>query len=111
MNIRYRNNKLAKKLESAAAIKKNFGANAKRVSQRMEDIEASPNLKILCSIPQANCHPLTNDRQGEWALDISANHRIIFIIDHHPIPMTADGSIERIQVTDIQIITAQEDYH
>jgi len=25
--------------------------------------------------------------------------------------VTAGGSIERIQVTDIQIITAQEDYH
>ena len=98
-------------LSNAVAIKKNFGTNAKRMVQRMEDIASSPNLQILCTIPQANCHPLTGDRNDEWAVDISANHRLIFIIDHDPIPLKEDGSINRIEVTDIEIISAQEDYH
>lgn len=111
MNIRYKSNKLEKMLNTAVAIKKNFGTNAKRVAQRMDDITSSPNLEVLCSIPQANCHPLTGDRKNEWAVDISANHRLIFVIDHDPIPLTNEGSINRIEVTDVQIISAQEDYH
>jgi proteic killer suppression protein len=98
-------------LGTAVAIKKNFGINAKRVAQRMEDITASPNLQVLCSIAPANCHPLSGDRDEQWAVDISANHRLIFVIDQDPIPLTNEGSINRIEVTDIQIISAQEDYH
>lgn len=111
MNIAYKSNKLKKMLDGAVAIKKNFGSNARRVMQRMEDLESANNLQELCSIPQANCHPLSGNREGEWAVDISANHRLVFIIDHDPIPVTNDGSIDRIQVTDIEIIAAQQDYH
>ncbi|OLY94484.1 type II toxin-antitoxin system RelE/ParE family toxin [Cnuella takakiae] len=111
MNISYKTNKLEKLLDGPVAIKKNFGINAKRVAQRLDDIGSAPNLKVLCSIPQARCHPLSGNRDGKWAVDISANHRLIFIIDHDPIPLNDDGTINRILVTDIQIISAQEDYH
>jgi plasmid maintenance system killer protein len=111
VNIQYKGSKLKKMLETPVAIKKNFGNNAKRVTQRMDDIISSNNLFELCSIPAANCHPLSGDRNGEWAVDISANNRLIFVIDQDPIPIKDDGSIDRIKVTDIKIITGQEDYH
>lgn len=110
MNIRFKANKLEKQLTDAKEIKKSFGVNAKRVSQRMEDIRAAPNLQSLCNIQQANCHPLTGDRNGQWTVDISANHRLLFEIDQDPIPLKDDGSIDRIMVTDVKIITT-EDYH
>jgi len=110
MNIDYKNNKLKKQLSDASEIKKAFGVNAKRVSARMEDIRASPNLAVLMQIPAANCHPLTGDRVGEWAVDISANHRLIFVIANDPIPKTEDGGINSIFVTDIRIIETG-DYH
>ncbi len=111
MNVDFKSNKLRKQLTSPSEIKKAFGVNAKRVSQRMEDINASDNLQVLCNIPQANCHALSGDKAGEWAVDISANHRILFIITNDPIPVNEDGGIVRMLVTDIQIISAQEDYH
>jgi proteic killer suppression protein len=111
MIVDFKSNKLRKQLTTAAEIKKSFGVNAKRVAQRMDDINASDNLQVLCNIPQANCHPLTGNKDGEWAVDISGNHRIIFIITNDPIPIKEDGGINRILVTDIQIISAQEDYH
>ena len=110
MNIEYKNNKLRKQLGSASEIKKGFGVNAKRVSARLSDIEAAPNLAVLMQIPAANCHPLTANRKGDWALDISANYRMIFEISHDPIPAKEDNSINTILVTDI-IITGTEDYH
>jgi plasmid maintenance system killer protein len=110
MNVDYKSNKLRKQMGGASEIKKAFGVNAKRVSARMDDIRASPNLAILMQIPAANCHPLTGNRVGEWAVDISANHRLIFVIANDPIPKAADGSIQTVSVTDICIIETG-DYH
>ena len=111
MNIDFKNNKLRKQLTHAAETQKAFGVNAKRVAQRMAEMTAAPNLQVLCNIPPANCHPLTGDKEGTWAVDISANHRILFVIGNDPIPLKQDGGIDRILVTDIQIIAAGENYH
>lgn len=110
MEIDYGSNKIKKKLSSPSEIKKAFGVMAKKVQSRLDDIIASPNLEVLSQIPAANCHQLSGKRTGEWALDISANHRLIFEIDHDPIPRKDNGEIEKIKVTDIRIIETT-DYH
>lgn len=110
MKIEYKKNKLQKQLSSATEIKKAFGINAKRVSMRMDELMASPNLAVLMQIPAANCHSLTGDRNGEWAIDVSANYRLIFEIINDPIPRTDDGSIIAILITDIRILEIG-DYH
>jgi proteic killer suppression protein len=111
MTITFKSNKLQKQLTIAKEIQKAFGVNAKRVAKRMDELQAADNLLILQSIPAANCHPLSGNRNGEWAVDISANHRLIFEIENDPIPVKDDGGINTILVTDIKIIEAQEDYH
>ena len=110
MEIEYRKNKLKKQLSNTAEIKKAFGINAKRITSRLDDIIASPNLAVLIQIPAANCHSLSADRNGEWALDISGNYRLIFKITHNPIPETEDGSINTFLVTAICILEIV-DYH
>jgi plasmid maintenance system killer protein len=110
MNVEFSSNKLRKQLTSAKEIKKTFGVNAKRVQQRMDEIDASPNLAVLKKIPAANCHMLTGNRAGEWGLDISKNHRLIFEIDHDPVPKTGNNEIDAVRVTDIMIL-GEEDYH
>lgn len=110
MKIEYRKNKLKKQLSSASEIKRNFGVNAKRVSSRLDDLFASPNLYVLTQIPAANCHILSGNRKGEWALDISANHRMIFEINHNPLPKNEDGSLDTQSITDICILEIV-DYH
>lgn len=110
MNISFKSNRLKKQLSSASEIKKGFGVNAKRVSQRIDEIEASPNLEVLILIPAAHCHPLRGKREGEWAVDISANHRLVFEIANDPVPRLNDGTIDTIKITDIGIIETI-DYH
>lgn len=109
MNITY-SNKIKKKFSSSVEIQKEFGTMAKKVQSRLDDIVASPNLSVLMQIPAANCHPLSGNRNGEWAVNISPNHRLIFEIDNDPIPLTLTGEIDRIKVTDIRII-GTTDYH
>lgn len=110
MKIAYHKNKLEKQLSSPSEIKKAFGVNAKRIASRLDDIIASPNLEVLIQIPAANCHSLSGDRNGEWAVDISGNYRLIFEIANDPIPKTKDNSIITLLVTDICIIEVV-DYH
>jgi plasmid maintenance system killer protein len=110
MKVDFASNKLRKQMDSASEIKRAFGVNAKRLQQRLDEMEASPNLAILQQIPAANCHPLKGDRQGEWAVDVSGNHRIIFEPDHDPVPKKENGEIETKEVTDIKILKTT-DYH
>lgn len=110
MKISYQNNKLEKQLSSGSEIKKAFGMNAKKVAQRMSEIEASPNLAVLMQIPAARCHRLKGDLEGEWAVSISPNHRLLFMIADNPVPRKDNGEIDTILVKEIKIITTT-DYH
>lgn len=110
MNLDFKSNKLRKILTNAREIQKEYGTMAKKVSQRMEQLYAAPNLAVLISYPSANCHSLTGNRKGEWAVDISGNYRLIFEINQEPVPMKDDGSVDTIRVTDIRILETT-DYH
>ncbi|NMW22790.1 MAG: killer suppression protein HigA [Chlorobiaceae bacterium] len=111
MQICYHTRKLEKSVESRSAIKKHYGDRAKKLSQRLDDLVAVANLEGMRSISAARCHELTGNRQGELAIDLSPNHRIIFIPDHDPVPRKADGGIDWILITCIVILAIGEDYH
>jgi plasmid maintenance system killer protein len=110
MNITFKNRKLQKILTDPGEIKKAYGSIAKRISQRMDQLQAAPNLATIQSLPALECHLLTGDRKGEWAVSISGNYRLIFEIDHNPIPTKEDGGIDSIRITDICILETT-DYH
>jgi len=109
MNISY-SRKIEKKLSSATEIKKAYGKIASVVSRRIAEIKAAPNLAVLQQLPGPNCHPLTGNRAGQWAVNISGNYRLIFEIDQDPIPYDDTGAINTLLVTDICIIETT-DYH
>jgi proteic killer suppression protein len=110
MEISYKTNRLKKQLSNASEIKKAFGVNANRVSARLDDIRAAPNLQVLKQLPAANCHQLQGRKNNEWAVDISKNHRMIFEIAHDPIPMDENNAINTLLVTEI-CIKETADYH
>jgi hypothetical protein len=41
---------------------------------------------------------------------VDGNNRLIFALDHDPVPVTDDGGIDHQQVTEIKILRV-EDYH
>ena len=110
MNVEFKSAKLKKILTDAREIQKHYGTMAKKVSQRMDQLYASSNLNVLISYPSANCHSLSGDRAGEWAVNISGNYRLIFEIYQDPVPTNIDGSVNTILVTDIRILETT-DYH
>jgi proteic killer suppression protein len=110
MEYRCLKNKLQKQISNASEIKRAFGTRAKNVSLRLDEIKAADNMAVLKSIPTANLHPLTANRNGQWAIDVSRNFRMVLEIDQDPIPIDIEGIIileEVIKVLIIEIV----DYH
>lgn len=91
-------------------MQKAFGTMAKKVNQRMKELRASSNLEVMKTIPAANCHELKGDRQGEFAVNISRNYRMIFEAANYPLPLKDDNSIDCTKITEIRIL-GTEDYH
>lgn len=111
MEIEFTNKKLQKQLTTPQEMVKSFGADkAKRLKQRMEEIQSVSNLAELRLFPQANCHELTGDLKGFLALDISKNWRLLFKPAHNPIPVKSDGGLDWSEVTKVSI-EAIGDYH
>lgn len=111
MKIKYKTNRLARSVDSPRSIQRNYGTRAKMVNQRLRELEAAPTLEAMRFIPAANCHELTGNRRNEFAVDVSANHRIIFKPDHKPMPTREDGGIDWCKITCIMINEIGEDYH
>lgn len=110
MNVSYKSKKLAKTVDNLKSIKKHYGVRSKKVNQRIEDLNSSANMEIFKLICPS-CHPLTGNMNEEFAIEISGNHRIIFIINQDPIPVDKKNQIIYSKITDIKILDIGEDYH
>ncbi len=110
MNIDFKNNRIKKAISDAREMQKAFGNMAKKVFQRMEQLKSVTTLAEMQMYQAARCHELKGERKGEWAINISVNHRMIFEINQHPVPLNKDSSVDTKKVTDIMIIETT-DYH
>lgn len=110
MRLEFKTNKLKKQLTEPRALVKALGQRAKKASQRMQEFKAAENLAVIRMIPGARCHELTGDHDGELAVDISKNYRLVFEPYHDPWPEKPDGGLDWEQVTAIRILRI-EDYH
>lgn len=110
MEISFKSRKLEKNLTDPKEMLKSFGQMARKVKQRMEDLQGVDNLAIMRTIPAARCHELTNNRKGQLAVDVSGQYRLFFLPYHDPIPRKDYGGLDWREVSHIQIMEI-EDYH
>lgn len=111
MEITFGDRSLQKACSSQKESDRRWGAdNAKKIRQRLEDLRAFSCLADVPSTPPFRCHPLRGSRQGHFAVDVKQPFRLIFEIDHDPIPRLSDGGMDRALVTAIRVLSV-EDYH
>lgn len=111
MKITYANNKLAKICNSAKELTRHYGSVCgKLIGKRLQQIDAASSLEVVRAIPQARCHELLGDRQGQLSVDIEHPKRLIFEPNHDPRPIKDDGGLDWTSVTDVIIIEIV-DYH
>lgn len=111
MEINFRNTKLQKIFESESSLKRKFGTRrALIIASHMNVIEPLPSLAMIPTVRPIRCHQLREDRDEQFAIDIGQPYRLIFEVDHDPIPRDKFGGIDRERVTAIKIIEVI-DYH
>lgn len=79
------------------------------LKSRLGSLLAAPTLSDLDKVP-GNCHQLSGNRSGQFAMNLKGPHRLVFKPDHSPVPRLPDGGIDRSLVTDI-VILEMVDYH
>jgi plasmid maintenance system killer protein len=72
-------NKLEKIISSSKKLKKQFGTDiANRIQQRITEFQAADTLSDISHLPPARLHALSGNRKDCFAVDVSANVRLIF---------------------------------
>lgn len=111
MDIIFKSTKLEKQCRSKMSATKKWGPDVgKNVLKRLEDICDSDNLGVLMKVPQAGCHPLKGNRDGQWGVKVGAKERLIFEPADVNIPTRECGTIDIDKVTRVRILEVI-DYH
>ena len=111
MNITFRTRKIEKNFNGANALQRTFGARMARViKMRMAVLQAARNLALVPTTPPERRHQLVGDRDEQLAVDLVHPYRLVFEVDHEPVPRRSDGGIDTEQVTAITILDVI-DYH
>jgi proteic killer suppression protein len=110
MDIVFKTKKLEKEFNNQKSLEKSHGQKrAKRIRQRLDDLRDVNNLAEMRQLP-GRCHELTQDRQGQLALDLDHPYRLIFEPANEPIPTKEDGGLDWSKVTTVKILEI-DDYH
>ena len=79
IDISYSTNALRKVCEDAEVARKKYGAEmAQKIHQRIDEIRAATSVEMLVQFRIGRCHPLTGDRKGQYAMDLTHPYRLVF---------------------------------
>jgi len=70
MKLSFKNNKLKKSLTTDKGIAKNYGKLAKKIKQRINQLESADNLEIISKLPALRLHQHLGKDKGIWSIDI-----------------------------------------
>jgi len=111
VRISFKSGKFAKAANSESLSKRQWGAErAAKIRQRLVELAAADTLADVSRLPPPRCHQLSENLDEQFAVDISGNERLVFEIDHNPIPRRADGGIDLGKVLAVVVLRI-EDYH
>lgn len=111
MEICFSSKKLQKVCNSEKEMRATFGKPlAEKLQQRLAELKAAETLEDISRLPPARCHELSQDRQGQFAVDLVHPKRLIFEPDHNPLPRRSDGGLDWANITAIRVIEII-DYH
>lgn len=107
--IKYRDKKFEKLLNDDKLLIRSFGvSNARKIILRLNQIKAASSLGAMLTQRVGRCHPLSADRQGQFAFDVEQPYRLIVMPEYDN--KTAGQAEDLSQVKTI-IIMEVTDYH
>lgn len=111
MDIKFKTRKLHNLCEEHKRAVRQWGERlAKEITGRLFDIQAAETLEDLCRVPGARCHPLRDNRAGQYAIKLTHNMRLVFepLIDMEDIQIDDRefrSSVRRVRILEVK------DYH
>ena len=79
MDITYKNNKIKKVCTDAKTAERTYGREmADKIHQRIDEIDASDTVEMLIQYHIGRCHSLTQNRKGQYAMDLVHPYRLVF---------------------------------
>ena len=77
--ITYKNNKIKKICTDAKTAERTYGLKmAEKIHQRIDEITAADTIEMMIKFHIGRCHPLTQNRKGQYAMDLVQPYRLIF---------------------------------
>lgn len=109
MTITYKSKKLEKVLNDEKLLIKTYGAIAKKLKQRHDDLKDALSLQDIKELPHLYLHQLKGSRKEDWSMTVLKNWRLCFQLVEK-LPTDEKGRIQYVLITAVQIISV-EDYH
>lgn len=110
MQMFFATRKLQKACMDEKSLRRAWGKAGLRVGRRLTELAAFELLAHVPTAPPFRRHQLKGDRDEQFAVDVSKNHRLVFEVANDPAPRRNDGGIDLQRVTAIRILEVA-DYH
>lgn len=79
MDITYKNKKIEKVCTDAKTKEKTYGLKmAGKIHQRIDEITAVDTIEMMILFRIGRCHPLSQNRKGEYAVDLVHPYRVVY---------------------------------
>ncbi len=79
MDITYKSKKLEKICTNAKIAERTYGQEmAVKIHQRIDEISAADTVEMMVQFHIGRCHPLAQNRKGQYAVDLVHPYRLIF---------------------------------
>ena len=79
MDITYKNKRIMKVCTDAKTAEKHYGKDmSNKIHQRIDEIRAADTVEMMVQFHIGRCHPLVNNRKGQYAVDLVHPYRLIF---------------------------------
>jgi proteic killer suppression protein len=106
MNIYFKSSKFEKELKDIHSASKSYGSDiARKIIQRLYEMQAANSLNDLNRLPPTRCHRLKGNKKLYLAVDLKQPHRLIFI------PLNSDGTVadlDKVSLSDIHNVKITE---
>ena len=108
MEISFKNAKLQKKCNDFKKASKEWGEPmAKKIRQRLDELEAAPNLEAMRYLP-GRCHELKGNRKNQLSIDLVAQWRLLFKPSDKDVILKNDGGMDWNAVKKITILGVED---
>ena len=71
-------------------------------------MQAATSLEQIRSLPQARCHELKGNREGQLSVDVKNPYRLLFRPIGNPVPRKPDGGLDWEKVDSIMILEVDD---